>query len=227
MKTRRRILLGAVALAAPITGFALLGTPGILAGASSPSFPVVCKVTATGDVTFTPALTKTGTLTTDRGAVTQTVISGGRFNGCLSAAPAGAPGHGDLPATITIDTPATSLGRVNGARTYATGYCPDYDAATLKALKGLTFTVTWTGGENGSSVFTTTKATLATSTGPPGEVGFTLSAKEGLGSYAEKQLNQITVFFDGTDSAALETGCTADQTVGSATLDQSNSVAIL
>lgn len=219
--------MGAVALAVPITGFALLGTPSIFAGASSPSFPVVCKATATGDVAFNPPLTKGGTLTTDRGAVTQTIISGGRFNGCLSAAPAGAPGHGDLPATITINTPATSLGRVDGARTYATGYCPAYDTATLKALKGLSFTVTWTGGENGSSVFTTKKATLATSTGPPGEVGFTLSAREGLGSYAEKQLNQITVFFDGTDSAALETGCAADQTVSSATFDQSNSVAIL
>jgi hypothetical protein len=227
MQTRRRILLGAVALAVPVTGFALLGTPSIFAGASSPSFPVVCKATATGDVAFNPPLTEGGTLTTDRGAVTQTVISGGHLQGCLSAAPAGAPGHGDLPATITIDTPATSLGRVNGARTYATGYCPAYDAATVKALKRLSFTVTWTGGENGSSVFTTTKAALATSTGPPAEVGFTLSAREGAGSYAEKQLNQITVFFDSTDSTALETGCSADQTVSSASIDLSNSVAIL
>ncbi len=217
--------MGAVALAVPITGFALVGTPSIFAGASSPTFPVVCKATATGDVAFNPPLTKGGTLTTDRGAVTQTVISGGRLNGCLSAAPAGAPGHGDLPATITISTPATSLGRVDGARTYATGYCPDYDTATVKALKGLSFTVTWTGGENGSSAFTTTKATLATNTS--GEVGFTLSAREGPGSYAETRLNQITVFFDATDSSALETGCSAAQTVSSATIDASNSVAIL
>jgi hypothetical protein len=219
MSARRRILFGVAALAVPVTGFAVFGTPAIFAGASAPSFPVACKITAT--VAFSPALTKAGTHTTSASATTTVTISSGHLATCLSAAPAGGPSHGTFP-TLTVKIPATKLGRGS----YVTGYCPAFTgAATLKALKGLKVDVTWTGGEKGVSDFTTKKATAATNTTP--EIGFTLSGKEVVGSYAEKPLNQITVFVDKTDSSALATGCSANQSVSSVTFDNSNSVAIL
>jgi hypothetical protein len=219
MRTRRRILFGALALAVPVTGFAVFGTPSMFAGAAAPAFPVACKITA--DVTFSPALTKAGTHTTNPAARTTVTLTSGRLAACLSAAPSENPNHGTLP-TTTFTLPATKL----GPRSYATGYCPAFDGnATLKALKGLRLPVTWTGGAGGASDFTNKKATLATNKDL--EVGFALSGKEGLGSYAEKSLNQITLFIDATDSAALSAGCSANQTVSTATIDNSNSVAIL
>ena len=219
MKTRRRILFGLVALALPVTGFALFGTPTMFAGASAPAFPVACKITAT--VTFAPALTQAGTHTTNPAAVTTVTVSAGHLASCLSAAPAEAPGHGTLP-TITFNIRATKL----APRSYATGYCPAFaGTSTLKALKGLKLDVTWTGGAAGSSDFTTKKATPATN--KESEVGFVLAGKEVFGSYQEKSLNQITVFVDAADSAILTTGCSGAQTVSSATFDNSNSVAIL
>ncbi len=219
MSARRKILFGVAAFALPVTGFAVLGTPAIFAGASAPAFPVACKITA--DLAFSPALTKAGTHTTSAAAATTVTISSGRLAACLSAAPAGGPSHGTLP-TLTVKIPATKL----GPRSYATGYCPGFiSAATLKALKGLKLDVAWTGGEKLTSDFTVTKAAAATNTTP--EIGFTLSGKEVAGSYAEKALNQITVFVDQADWAALDTGCSANQTVSSATFDNGNSVAIL
>ena len=108
-----------MALALPITGFAVFGTPAMFAGASAPAFPVACKITAT--VTFSPALTQAGTHTTSPAAVTTVTISAGHLAACLSAAPAEAPGHGTLP-TFTFKIPATKLGQ----RNYATGYCPAF-----------------------------------------------------------------------------------------------------
>jgi hypothetical protein len=197
-----------------------LGGPSLFAGAALPVFPVACKITAT--VTLSPPLTKTGTIGTNKFAVTTMTLSGGHLSGCLSAAPATAPGHGTVP-NQTVQLPAT---KITGTRNYATGYCPAFTGShTLKALKGLTFDITWTGGAGGTSVFTTTKAT--TSTNADGDFGFVLSGKEGLGSYAEKSLNQITEYIDATDSTALETGCAASQTVSTATINASDSVAIL
>jgi hypothetical protein len=202
-----------------VTGIVVFGTPTIFAGAVVPQFPVACKLAAT--VTFNPPLTHSGTVTTNRTAVTTATITGGHLTGCLSAAPATAPGHGDLP-TMTVNLRATTL----GVRTFATGYCPAFNtSATLKALRGLIFDVTWTGGAAGTSVFTTKTATPATNI--DAEVGFALSGRQGQGSYAEKSLNQITLFLDATDSAALSTGCSANQTVTSVTIDPANSVVIL
>ena len=222
MHGRRRILSGIVAVGLPLTGFAVFGTPSLFAGAAAPAFPVACKITAT--VTFSPALTQGGTHTTSSAAVTTVTISSGHLAGCLSAAPAEAPGHGTLP-TLSYRIPATSLGRINGHRTFATGYCPSFAASTLKAVKGLKLDVTWTGGAAGSSAFTTTKAAPATN--KDSEVGFALSGKEVFGSYAQKSLNQVTLFLDAADSAIITTGCSGAQTVSTATFDNSNSVAIL
>ena len=96
---------------------------------------------------------------------------------------------------------------------------------TLKPFKGLTFDIMWTGGAGGTSVFTTTK--VSTTTNSNGELGLVFSGKQGVGSYAEKALDQITEYFDATDSSALLAGCASAQTVTSPTFDQSNSVAIL
>jgi hypothetical protein len=219
MRTRRKILVGAATLALPVTSLLVFGGVTVFAGASSPPFPVACKITAT--VTFNPPLTHTGTLTTNKSAVTTMTISGGHLSGCLSAAPATAPGHGSA-LDMTVNLRATKI----ATRSYATGYCPAFTGTgTLKALKGLVFDITWTGGAKGTSVFTTRKAAPASNT--DGEFGFVLSGKEGQGSYQETSLNQITEFLDATDSAAVVTGCAANQTVSSATIDASNSVAIL
>ncbi len=220
MLRRRTILVGVAALALPATALVAFGGPTLFASALSPSFPVACKVTAT--VTFTPPLTQAGTIGTSRSAVTTMAITGGHLSGCLSAAPATAPGHGTI-ADMTVNLPAT---RLTGTRNYATGYCPAFTSAqTLKAFRNLAFDITWTGGASGTSVFTTTKAATANNT--DGEFGFAFSGKEGLGSYAEKSLNQITEFLDATDSAAVLTGCAGALTVSTATIDVTNSVAIL
>ena len=128
---------------------------------------------------------------------------------------------------MTVRIPATNLGRIGGVHTFETGDCPTFmQSGTLKVLRTLKFDVAWSGsGVTGSSVFTTKQATTATNTS--GEVGFTFSGKEGTGLYAEKQVNQITAFFDTTASPALATGCSASQTVSSATILANASVAIL
>jgi hypothetical protein len=222
MHARRRILFGVVALALPVTGFAVFGTPSMFAGASSPTFPVACKTDAT--LTISPPLTQGGTHTTNPAAATTVTVTGGHLGVCLSAASPGAPGHGVFP-TFSYSIPATKLGKINGVKTYATGYCPTFASSSLKALKGLKLAITWTGGAGGASDFTAKKVTPATNTDL--EVGFTLSGKEGLGSYAEKSLNQITWFIDATNSPILNSGCAGAQTVSSATFDNANSVAIL
>jgi hypothetical protein len=151
-------------------------------------------------------------------------VTAAKWTGCLSAAQATAPGHGDV-LNQTISLPATKL----GPRRYATGYCPLFSAinapGTLKAFKNLAFNIAWTGGAGGSSMFTTSKAT--TMTNIDGELGLVFSGKQGVGSYAEKALNQISEYFDATTSAALSTGCAASQTVTTATFDVTNSVGIL
>jgi hypothetical protein len=223
MQTRGKILFGVAALALAATSFAVFGAPDLFAGASTPSFPVACKISAT--VTFNPPLTLSGTQTTNRAAVTTTTISGGHLTGCLSAAPLGAPGHGTLP-DLTVNTPATSLGRIGGVKTYATGYCPAYSGtSSLKAFNHVVFTVTWTGGAGGFSTFTTKKVSVETNS--DSELGLVFSAKEGFGSYTEKPLNQITLFFDATTSAAIDSHCSANQVVSSGTIDPTNSVVIL
>ena len=149
-------------------------------------------------------------------------VTGGHLSGCLSSAPATAPGHGTF-LDQTVKLPATKL---TGTRNYATGYCPAFTGTgTLKALKGLVFNITWTGGAGGQSVFATAKAVTASNT--DGETGLVMSGKPVTGSYSEKPLNQVTEFIDVTDSAALMTGCASSQTVATATIDVANSVAIL
>lgn len=223
MRTRRKILIGVATLALPATSFLVLGGPTLFAGASSaPAFPVACKIAAT--VTFNPPLTMTGTVTSNKSAVTTMTITGGHWSGCLSAALATAPGHG-TPLDQTINLPATAL----GSRRYATGYCPLFSPTnslkTLKAFKGLAFYIAWTGGASGNSTFTT--SSTATTTNADGELGLVFSGKQGVGSYSEKALNEITEFFDVTDSAALQTGCAGSLTVATATIDVTNSVGIL
>jgi hypothetical protein len=229
MRTRRKILIGVATFALPATSFVVLGGPNILAGASlTPSFPVACKITAT--VTFTPSLTMTGTITANKNAVTTMAVTAATWNGCLSAAPATAPTKG-IPLDQTINLPATKV----GTKKYAIGYCGLFSAVnlakTLKAFKTpkpLSFGVAWSPGVRGSTIFTMSKVAITTNSDTPlPELGLVFSGKQSQGSYPEKALNQITEFFDGTDSHALQTGCSLNQTVGTATFDPSNSVGIL
>jgi hypothetical protein len=226
MRTRRKILIGVATFALPVTSLLVVGGPDIFAGASlTPSFPVACKITAT--VTFNPPLTMAGTITTDKNAKTTMTVSADTWNGCLSAALPTAPTKG-VPLDQTIPLPATKL----GTKRYAVGYCSLFSAAnavkTLSAFKMLLFDVAWTKGAGGSTIFTTSKAATTTNADTPlPELGLVFSGKQSQGSYPEKSLNQITEFFDGTTSAALQTGCAASQTVSTATFDATNSVGIL
>jgi len=226
MRIRRKILIGVATFALPATSLLVVGGPAILAGASStPTFPVICKIA--GQVTFTPPLTMTGTITSNKNAVTTMTVTPGDWSGCLSAASATAPTKG-TPLAQTINLPATKL----GTKRYAIGYCSLFNAAnvvkTLKAFKLLTFAVTWTKGAGGSTIFTTLKAATTTNADKPlPELGLVFSGKQAQGSYPEKSLNEITEFFDGTTSTALQTGCALNQTVSTATFDVTNSVGIL
>ena len=228
MRGRRKVLWAVAVLAVPVTSFTVFGTPSIFAGAAAPTFPVACKVTA--DLTFTPPLTEGGTHTTNRSAVTTITLSSGKLTGCLSGASSGAPSKGVLTTvSAAMDVPATSLGRIGGVKTYATGYCPAFkptDTTTLKALRGLALKVTWTGGEAGFSDFTVSSATAIASNANR-ELGWVLQGKEGVGTYAEKSVNQMTLYFDATSSAAMDAGCSSAQVVSSGSWDQSNSVAMI
>ena len=123
MLTRRRILFGVVALALPVTGFAVFGTPAMFAGAVAPAFPVACKITATVDLH--PRL--------DQGRHPHHQRVGGHHGHHLVGSPGRLPlGRAEpkRPATalsrpLTVKFPATKL----GPRTYATGYCPGLHSA--------------------------------------------------------------------------------------------------
>lgn len=213
----------ALAFLIPSGLFAALEGPALVAGAATAAFPVACHLS--GTVTFTPALTKAGTITTNKAAVTTTKIMDGTLTGCLSSDGNGAPTSGTIP-TLTIATPATKLGKVNGVMQYAIGYCPAFaSTATLKSLKGLMITVTWTGGAGGTSTFVDKTPGVVANTF--NEVGFSFLGGLGGGSYSQKALNQITAYLDSTASGALATACTYGQTVAGATIDSSQSTAIL
>lgn len=223
MRVRRKVVWGALALAVPATTIAVFGTPGIFAGAAAPTFPVAC--TAKADLAFTPALTENGTHTTNRSAVTAVTVTSGLLKGCITGDSEGAPSKGVLTTvSAAIDIPAANLGH----HTYATGYCPAFkptDTTTLKALRGLELKVVWTGGEGGTSVFTVSSAT-AIPTSKAQEMAWVLQGKEVLGSYLEKTVNQLTLYFDTTTSAALLEGCSADQVVSSGAWDANTSSAM-
>ena len=223
MHARRKILLVAIAVVLPATSFAVFGGPTLFAGAAAPAFPVACQMSAT--VTFNPPLTKAGTDTTNKAAVTTTTIAGGSLTNCLSAAAAGAPTSGAIPTTV-ISTAAVKGAKVGKVQHYTIGSCPAFASTnTLKSLKNLALHVNWTGGMGGSSTFTVKSPSAAINNF--GEVGFVFGGKAVLGSYSEKSLNQITAYLDATASSALAGGCNLNQTVSGATVDSVHSVAIL
>jgi hypothetical protein len=107
-------------------------------------------------------------------------------------------------------------------------FSPANVTKTLKAFNSLIFDVAWTKGAGGSTIFTTLKTAPTTNADTPlPEFGLVFSGRQSQGSYPEKSLSEITEFFDGTTSSALQTGCSANQTVTTATFDATNSVGIL
>lgn len=195
----------AVAIAAiPVAGITALVEPMLGADAAVVAYPVMCNLSAT--VGFSPAMTPTGTDTTNKAAVTTTTISNASLQGCLSSDPHGAPSSGTVAGTVSVRTPGTKTTKVGPTQHYATGYCPAFTSTdTLKSLKGLTLVVAWTGGAGGTSTFVVTKAFPAINL--HGEIGFVLQAKQGPGAYSQKLINQITAYLDATDSLVLATGC--------------------
>ncbi len=224
MNNKLKVLIGALAIALPTASVAAITAPTIDAGAAAPAYPVVCKMGAS--VTFSPPLTKTGTVTTNKAAVETTTISGGTLSNCESAASAGAPTSGTV-STLVIQSPATKGSKVGKVQQYLVGYCPGFaSTATFKSLKNLAITVQWNGGEGGSSTFTVKSPAAAIN--EAGEVGFAFGGKAVVGSYSEKPLNQITAYLAPTSAdTALATGCSANQSVSSVTVDSASSVAIL
>jgi hypothetical protein len=224
MNNKLKVLLGALAIAVPTASVVAITSPTLIAGAAAPAYPVVCKMSAT--VTFSPPLTKSGTVTTNKAAVETTTISGGTLSSCESAAPAGAPTSGTV-ATTVIKSPATKGSKVNKVQQYLVGYCPGFaSTATFKSLKNLAISVNWSGGEGGSSAFTVKSPAAAVNN--VGEVGFAFGGKAVVGSYSEKPLNQITAYLSPTSAdTALATGCSSNQTVTTVSVDPTYSVAIL
>lgn len=227
MRIRRNLLRGAVSLAflVPTGLIAALAGPSLMASAAAPAYPVVCQLSAT--ITFNPPLTPTGVVSSNSGATETTTVSGGTLSNCVSADPTAAAPTGGSIATLTITTPATKLigDKVNKVQQYATGYCPGFvSASTLKALKGLSITVTWTGGQGGTSTFTDKSPGGAVANS--GEIGFVFGGKAVTGSYSEKNLNQISAYVDAADSANLLGACSGG-TVTTATIDPTRSIVII
>lgn len=222
-RTLKRTLAVVIA-AVPVAGLTALVEPVIVADAAVVAYPVMCDLSAT--VQFAPAMTPTGTDTTNKAAVTTTTISNVSLQHCLSSDPHGAPTSGTVSGAVSVRTPGTKMAKIGSTQHYAIGYCPAFTTTeTLKSLKGLTLTVAWTGGAGGTSTFVVSKAFPAVNL--HGEIGFVLQAKPGAGSYSQKLINQITAYLDAADSATLATGCKAGYTspISMVTIDPALSTA--
>ena len=223
MHRKIKILLAAAAIALPAVGIAAVTASTPVASAVASALPVMCKVSAT--VTFNPPLTKNGVDTTNKAAMNTATITNGQASACVSSDAHGAPTSGTF-GPVTIKTAATKGAKVNKVQHYTLGSCPGFaSVATFKALKGLTLVVHWTGGAGGTSTFVNKTASAVADN--VGEVGFALASKAGPGSYSEKALDQVTAFLDVADSTALASGCAANQTVHTVTVDVNHSTLIL
>ena len=220
MNIRRKVGMGAAALiiALPLSFVAALAGPTLLASAGGVQDPVMCNIS--GSATFTPPLTKAG-VNTGKGSTESVKLTGFSESNCLSSSSDGPPASGSIP-TQTISIAATKVGSGKTAQ-YLTGYCPGFASTnSLKALKGLTLTSSWSGGEGSSTSILTKPAGIAANN--LGEAGFAVPAKVVGGKYPSK-VAQVIVYLTVDESNALGTFC-AGGPVGSITFDPSTSTVI-
>jgi len=218
---RRRLLgkamMGGAALVVAVGGglAATLVGPASVAGAAGVQDPIMCNVS--GTATFNPPLTQAGS-NTGKGSVETVTLTGFTESNCVSSSSSGAPTGGTIPAT-SIRVAATKVGS-GKATQYLTGYCPGFaSTSSLKALRKVTLTSNWSGGEGRSTQIETKKAGIATNN--LGEAGFAIVGKFITGSYPLKPV-QITAYLTAAESTALAGQC-ATGPVSSITFDGSTS----
>jgi hypothetical protein len=210
------VILAAVVVAIPLGLVAAVAGPQ-LASAGQVYFPITCAVS--GTITYTPPLSTTGVISTNPLADESTTIAAS-MTGCLSSNTIDA-GTTTGTANLSVNTPPLKGSLLNGIGkgNYATGRCADFaSAATLKALKGLPVTVTWSGqglGATGSSVFSG-KGAIVASNGSTGEAGFNIVTAYISGDYTVKA-GQTTAFLNNT--GAIATCATGGPSVSSSTID--------
>jgi hypothetical protein len=217
---RRKILSAAAALvvAVPVGIVASLYGPTMFASAAGIQDPVMCNVT--GTASFNPVLTHTGT-NTGKGSVETVTLSGFSMSHCLSSSASGAPSSATF-STTSVNIEATKVGAGKTAQ-YLTGYCPGFASTnSLKALKNLSLTTNWSGGEGGTTTIETKTPTVAGNSG--GEAGFAIVAKYETGSYASKQVQAI-IYLTSAETANLGGGC-ASGSVSSITFDGATSTVL-
>ncbi len=219
MHLRRKFVTvsAAVAVAIPLgIGAAIVGPT--LASAGGVQDPVMCNVT--GTASFSPPLTHTGE-NTGSGSVETVTLSGFSETHCLSSSSSGAPSSGTF-ATTSIHIAATKVGSGKTAE-YLTGYCPGFASSnSLKALKNLTLTTSWTGGEGATTAIETKSPTIAAN--DIGEAGFAISAKYESGSYAAKVVQAI-LYLTSSETGTLGGGCPSGS-VSSITFDGATSTVL-
>jgi len=207
----------ALAVAIPLgIGAAIVGPT--LASAGGVQDPVMCNVT--GTASFSPALTHAGE-NTGKTSVETVTLSGFSETHCLSSSASGAPSSGTF-ATTSVHIAATKVGSGPTAE-YLTGYCPGFASTnSLKALKNLTLTTNWTGGEGNTTAIETKSPTVASNN--IGEAGFAIAAKYESGSYAAKVVQAI-LYLTSSETATLAGGCTSGS-VSSITFDGTTSTVL-
>ncbi len=207
----------ALAVAIPLgIGAAIVGPT--LASAGGVQDPVMCNVT--GTASFSPPLTHAGE-NTGKGSVETVTLSGFSESHCLSSSASGAPSSGTL-ATTSVSIEATKVGSGKTAE-YLTGYCPGFASPnSLKALKNVALTTTWSGGEGNTTAIETKSPTIAAN--DLGEAGFAISAKYESGSYAAKVVQAI-LYLTSSETGTLAGGCEST-TVSSITFDGTTSTVL-
>ena len=173
MRRSHKLMVAAAAVAMPLSFMAAVAAPSLASAAAPPQLPITCAVH--GTVSYNPPLTQAGVTSLNQDETT--TITGMSGTGCLSSN-SGDQGTttGSVP-TVTLSTAGVKT-KVGKTTEYITGQCSAFaSAATLKALKGLTFNITWAGqgiGDSGSSTLTT-KGGLVEANGSTGEAGFYVS----------------------------------------------------
>jgi hypothetical protein len=190
----------AMAIGLPAGLTMALTVPPLAASGAAVVDPVMCNVS--GTATFSPPLTNSGT-NTGKGSVETVTLQQFTESNCLSGSASGAPSSGSIGDTV-IKVPATKVGAGKTAQ-YLTGYCPGFSStASLKALKKISITTSWNGGEGGTTGIVTKKASEAFNSA--GEGGFSIVAKYSSGSYPMKVV-QLIVYLTTSETVTLAGGC--------------------
>ena len=211
-----RVLIAVAALALPLT---VVG-PQLANAAATVYFPITCLIH--GNVSYSPPLTQAGTDSTNKLANETTTITGANLTGCISSNSVDQGTTSGSIGDLTISTPPVKGLKIAKVQHYETGQCIGFaSAATLKALKGLTLTTTWSGqgiGGSGQTVVTSKGGSVAAN-GSTGEAGFNITGLWTSGDYEVKKI-QATVYLNNTgDIAQCAAGTPGFDNIASSTID--------